>query len=72
MLLSASWLEPDLGFLPQMQENFIPALLLEALRSLAEATNLSMIYSKTLSCPVKPDWEDDWLGRERLCRWKEP
>lgn len=73
MLLSASRLEPDLNprrlrFLPQMQEGLIPVFLLAALRSLAEATSLSMVYSKTLSCSVKPDWEDDWLGRECLCQ----
>ena len=34
--------------------------------SLAVAANLLMIYSNTLSCPVKPDWEDACLGLESV------
>lgn len=36
------------------------------LRRLAEATNILVIYSKTLSCPIRPDWEGVWLGMEHL------
>lgn len=30
-----------------------------------------MIYSNTLSCPVKPDWDNAWLGLESLV-WIQP
>lgn len=46
-----------------------PAFPRKALKHLAEATRLLMIYSNALNCPLKADWEDVRLGWSLSLLW---